>query len=101
MLANRIANKFLTKLSNYILKIKLTDMQTCYKLIPTHILKSINLCEKRFAFDPEITAKLAKKRELIWKEVAISYEPRTTKEGKKIRWTDGFRQIYSILKYGL
>jgi len=101
MLANRIANKFLTHLSNSILKLELTDMQTCYKLVPTDIFQSIELLENRFAFDPELTAKLAKHKKLKWAEVAITYEPRTQKEGKKIRWSDGFRQIYSIIKYGL
>ena len=76
-------------------------MQTCYKLIPTRVIKSINLVEKRFAFDPEITAKLAKNKQVKFAEVPISYTPRNHEEGKKIRWVDGFNQIFSILKYGL
>ena len=98
---NRIANKFLTGFGNFCFGVKLTDMQTCYKLIPTKIFKSIDLKENRFAFDPEVTAKLARNKSLKWQEVAISYDPRTKDEGKKIRWKDGFRALYSILKYGL
>lgn len=101
MILNRFANKFFTWLSNVILNVALTDMQTCYKLIPTRVIKSINLVEKRFAFDPEITAKLAKNKQVKFAEVPISYTPRNHEEGKKIRWVDGFNQIFSILKYGL
>lgn len=98
---NRIANKFLTFFGNFCIGVKLTDLQTCYKLIPTEIFKKISLVENRFAFDPEITAKLARYKSLRWKEVSITYNPRTVKEGKKIRWRDGFRALYSIIKYGL
>ena len=98
---NRIANKFLTAFGNFCFGVKLTDMQTCYKLIPTSVFKNLQLKENRFAFDPEVTAKLARDKSLRWKEVAISYDPRTKEEGKKIRWRDGFRALYSILKYGL
>jgi len=101
MFLNRLANKFFTWLSNLILRTTLTDMQTCYKLVPTEFLKSIDLVEKRFAFDPEITAKLAKNRSVSFQEVPISYEPRSVEEGKKIRWVDGFNQLFSIIKYGL
>lgn len=98
---NRIANKFLTFFGNFCIGVKLTDLQTCYKLIPTEIFKKISLVENRFAFDPEITAKLARYKSLRWKEVSITYNPRTVEEGKKIRWRDGFRALYSIIKYGL
>ena len=101
MFLNRLANKFFTWLSNLILRTSLTDMQTCYKLVPTEFLKSIDLVEKRFAFDPEITAKLAKNKSVIFQEVPISYKPRSVQEGKKIRWVDGFNQLFSIIKYGL
>ena len=101
MFLNRLANKFFTWLSNLILRTTLTYMQTCYKLVPTEFLKSIDLVEKRFAFDPEITAKLAKNRSVSFQEVPISYEPRSVEEGKKIRWVDGFNQLFSIIKYGL
>ena len=100
MLSN-MANSFLTWLSNLIFRIKITDMETCYKLVPTSVFKSLNLVEKRFGFEPEITAKLAKNRELKWAEVPISYSPRNEEQGKKIGWKDGFRAIYCILKYGL
>lgn len=98
---NRIANVFLTGLGNVIFGVKLTDMQTCYKMIPTQVFKSLTLRENRFAFDPEITAKLSKIKKLRWNEVPISYNPRTKDEGKKIRWKDGFRALYCIIKYGL
>ena len=98
---NRIANKLLTNFGNFCFGVKLTDMQTCYKLIPTEIFQKIQLKENRFAFDPEITAKLARNKSLRWKEIPITYNPRTVEEGKKIRWRDGFRALYSIIKYGL
>ena len=98
---NRIANRFLTYFGNFCFGVNLTDMQTCYKLIPTHIFQDISLKENRFAFDPEITAKLARNKNLRWKEVSITYNPRTVEEGKKIRWRDGFRALFSIIKYGL
>ncbi len=98
--AHRLANHFLTWLGNVVNGVKLTDMQTCYKLVPTSVFKELKLKEKRFAFDSEITARLAKYKELKWAEVAITYEPRTHKEGKKIGYIDGFRAIYSIIRYG-
>ncbi|MGV6861651.1 MAG: glycosyltransferase family 2 protein [Putridiphycobacter sp.] len=98
---SNVANSFLTFLSNLIFRIKITDMETCYKLVPTPIFKSLNLVEERFGFEPEITAKLAKNRNLKWKEVPISYNARSDEEGKKIGWQDGFRAIWCILKYGL
>ena len=64
-------------------------------------LLKISLKENRFAFDPEITAKLARNKSLRWKEVPITYDPRTVEEGKKIRWKDGFRALYCIMKYGV
>ncbi|MCG8575619.1 MAG: glycosyltransferase family 2 protein [Flavobacteriales bacterium] len=95
------ANSFLTRLSNTIFRIRITDMETCYKLVPTDEFKSLNLVEQRFGFEPEITAKLAKNRKLKWAEVAISYNARSEEQGKKIGWKDGFRAIWCILKYGL
>lgn len=100
-LSHRMANKFLTWLGNTVNSTNLTDMQTCYKVVPTRIFQELKLTEKRFAFDPEITSRLAKYKELRWKEVPITYLPRTQNEGKKIGYIDGFRAIYSILKYGL
>ena len=97
---SKSANEFLTGLSNFVFNIHITDMETCYKLVPTSIFQSLILKEQRFGFEPEITAKLAKIKSLKWKEVPITYIPRTNIEGKKIGWKDGFRAIYCIVKYG-
>jgi glycosyltransferase involved in cell wall biosynthesis len=99
-LTSRWANWFLTKLSNLVFGIKITDMETCYKLVPTEVFKSLILVEKRFGFEPEITAKLAKVKNLRWKEVPITYKPRSNVQGKKIGWRDGIRAVQCILKYG-
>ncbi len=96
-----IGNKLLTRLSNMLTNLNLTDMETCYKLCKTHIIQNIELKEKRFGFEPEITAKLARVPEIRIYEVGISYYGRTYKEGKKIGWKDGFRALYCILKYNL
>lgn len=93
-------NKFLTMLSNMLSNINLTDMETCYKMFKKDVIKSINIEEDRFGFEPEITAKIAKKDYIIY-EVGISYYGRSYKEGKKIGAKDGFRAIYSIIKYNL
>ncbi|NOQ73844.1 MAG: glycosyltransferase [Crocinitomix sp.] len=98
---SNLANGFLTRLSNWVFGIKITDMETCYKLVPTKEFKALNLVEKRFGFEPEITAKLAKNKSLKWTEVPIAYNARTEEQGKKIGWKDGFRAIWCILKYGL
>lgn len=95
-----IGNKFLTLLSNMFTNINLTDMETCYKMFKRDIIQSIEIEEDRFGFEPEITAKVARKDCRIY-EVGISYYGRTYKEGKKIGWKDGFRAIYCILKYNL
>lgn len=96
-----IGNKFLTMLSNMFSNLNLTDMETCYKLIRSDIAKSLILKEKRFGFEPELTAKLAKIPNIRIYEVGISYYGRTYDEGKKIGWKDGFRAIWCILKYNL
>jgi glycosyltransferase involved in cell wall biosynthesis len=96
-----IGNKVLTRLSNMLTNLNLTDMETCYKLCKTGIIQNIDLKEKRFGFEPEITAKLARIPEIRIYEVGISYYGRTYREGKKIGWKDGFRAIYCILKYNL
>lgn len=96
-----IGNKFLTGLSNMFSNLNLTDMETCYKLVRTSILQSIKLKEKRFGFEPELTQKLARKKNIAIYEVGISYYGRTYAEGKKINWKDGVRAIYCILRYGL
>lgn len=94
-----IGNKFLTNLSNMLTNLNLTDMETCYKLIRSSIAKKLEIKEKRFGIEPEITAKLAKIKPIRIYEVGISYYGRTYDEGKKIGWKDGFRAIYCILKY--
>lgn len=93
-------NKFLTFMSNLFSDLALTDMETCYKMFRREIIQSIPIVENRFGFEPEITAKIAKKRCKIY-EVPISYYPRTYNEGKKIGVKDGFRAIYCIIKYNL
>lgn len=95
-----MGNKFLTTLSNMCTNINLTDMETCYKLFKREIIQSIQIEEPRFGFEPEITAKIARKHCKIY-EVGISYHGRTYEEGKKIGWKDGFRAIFCILKYNL
>lgn len=96
-----IGNKFLTFLSNMFTNLNLTDMETCYKMFRTEIIKSIHLRENRFGFEPEVTAKIASIPAIRIYEVGISYYGRTYEEGKKINWKDGFRAIYCILKYGM
>jgi hypothetical protein len=81
--------------------LNLTDMETCYKVFRSEIIKNINLVEKRFGFEPEVTAKISRIKGIRIYEVGISYYGRTYEEGKKINWKDGFRAIYCILKYGL
>lgn len=93
-------NKFLTLMSNLFTDLGLTDMETCYKMFRREVIQSITIEEKRFGFEPEITAKIAKKRCRIY-EMPISYYPRSYNEGKKIGVKDGFRAIYCILKYNL
>ncbi|MEZ4808010.1 MAG: glycosyltransferase family 2 protein [Flavobacteriales bacterium] len=96
-----IGNKFLTQLSNAFNNLNLTDMETCYKLIRSDIAKGLALKERRFGFEPEVTAKLARVKGIRIYEVGISYYGRTYAEGKKIGWKDGFRAIWCIVKYGV
>lgn len=95
-----IGNKVLTFLSNMMNNLNLTDMETCYKLFDAKMLKSLKLIEKRFGFEPEVTAKIARIPNVRIYEVGISYYGRTYAEGKKINWKDGFRAIYCIFKFG-
>jgi glycosyltransferase involved in cell wall biosynthesis len=99
-----IGNRFLTMLSNMMTDINLTDMETCYKVFRSEILRQIEIKENRFGFEPEITAKVAKLAKYsscrIY-EVGISYNGRTYAEGKKITWKDGFSAIKCIIKYNL
>lgn len=94
-------NKFLTSVSNAFTNLNLTDMETCYKLIRTDIAKSLLLKEQRFGFEPEVTAKLSRIKNIRIYEIGISYYGRTYEEGKKIGWRDGFRALWCILKYNL
>ena len=96
-----IGNKLLTFTSNLFSNLNLTDMETCYKLFRADIIKSIQLNEKRFGFEPEVTQKIARIKGIRIYEVGISYYGRTYEEGKKINWKDGFRALFCILKYGL
>ena len=97
---HRLGNGFLTLLSNMFTDLNLTDMETCYKAFRTEIIQAIRIREQRFGFEPEITAKLARRRCRIY-EVGISYYGRTYDEGKKIGWRDGVRAIWCIFKYNL
>jgi glycosyltransferase involved in cell wall biosynthesis len=94
-----IGNRFLTVFSNALTNLNLTDMETGYKVFRTEIIQQLHLQEKRYGFEPEITAKIARVPGIRIYEVGISYYGRTYKEGKKIKWKDGFRAIYCILKY--
>ena len=96
-----IGNKFLTSLSNMVTNLNLTDMETCYKLFRTDIIQSLPLREKRFGFEPEVTARVSRVPGVRIYEVGISYYGRTYAEGKKIGWRDGFRAIWCIMKYNL
>ncbi len=94
-----LGNGFLTKLSNVFTGFRLTDMMTCYKLVPTKYLIELQLKEERFGFEPEVTLKLSKLKNVTISEVSISYIARTKTEGKKISSKDGIRVIICILKY--
>lgn len=96
-----IGNRWLTTLSNMFTNLNMTDMETCYKVFKREIIQSLKLEEKRFGFEPEVTAKLSRIPKIRIYEVGISYYGRTYEEGKKIGWKDGFRAIYCILKYNL
>ncbi len=96
-----LGNKFLTFVSNMFSNLNLTDMETCYKLFRSDIIKNIDLEENRFGFEPEVTAKIARIPGIRIYEVGISYYGRTYEEGKKINWQDGFRALWCILKYNV
>ena len=95
-----VGNRFLTLLSNLFTNLNLTDMETCYKVFTKEALAGVVIKEKRFGFEPEITAKMARKKLRIY-EVPISYYGRTYEQGKKIDWKDGVWAIWCILKYNL
>ena len=96
-----IGNKLLTFFSNLFTNLNLTDMETCYKLFKSEIIKSFQLNEEKFGFEPEVTAKVSKISDIRIYEVGISYYGRSYKEGKKINWRDGINAIYCIIKYNL
>lgn len=96
-----VGNRFLTTLSNMFTNLNLTDMEVCYKLFKAPIIKSLDLEEDRFGFEPEVTARVAANKKWRIYEVPISYYGRSYEEGKKIGWKDGVRAIYCITKYGL
>ncbi|RRB07049.1 glycosyltransferase family 2 protein [Larkinella rosea] len=96
-----VGNRFLTLLSNMLTDLNLTDMETCFKVFRSEIIKGVELKEKRFGFEPEVTAKISRIPGIRIYEVGISYYGRTYQEGKKIGWRDGFRAIFCILKYNL
>lgn len=96
-----LGNMFLTMISNAFTNLNLSDMETCYKLFRTDMIQSLNLCERRFGFEPEVTAKISRIPKVRIYEVGISYYGRTYEEGKKIGWKDGFRAIWCILKYNI
>jgi glycosyltransferase involved in cell wall biosynthesis len=96
-----IGNKGLTFLSNMFTNLNLTDMETCYKLFRRDIVQGLKLKEKRFGFEPEVTAKIACIKGIRIYEVGISYYGRTFEEGKKIGMKDAFRALYCIIKYNI
>ncbi|EIQ00503.1 glycosyl transferase [Opitutaceae bacterium TAV1] len=95
-----VGNRFLTLLSNVFTNLNLTDMEACYKLFRREVLEKIEIEEDRFGFEPEITAKVAQMKCIVY-EVGISYHGRTYKDGKKIGWRDGMRAVWAIMKYNI
>jgi len=99
-LMHRLGNRLLTGASNLLTGLKLTDMETCYKAFKRSVIRSVEICQNRFGFEPEVTAKLAR-RGHRFTEVPIRYDARTYAEGKKIGVRDGFNALYCIVRYGL
>lgn len=97
-MANRLANKALTRFSNLFTHLELTDMETCYKAFRREIIQSIAIQDNRFGFEPEITAKISRMGAVVM-EVPVSYYTRTKEKGKKIGFKDGIRAFYCICKY--
>ncbi len=96
-----LGNKFLTILSNMFTNLNLTDMETCYKVFKREMVQSLRLKEKRFGFEPEVTAKISRIPKVRIYEIGISYYGRTYEDGKKIGWKDGFRALWCIAKYNI
>jgi len=95
---HNLGNQFLTLMTNILFQTSITDMETCYKLFPRKTIQSIQIVSNRFNFEPEITAKLLKRRLRIV-EVPISYAGRSFQQGKKITWRDGFSAIWTLVKF--
>lgn len=95
-----VGNKCLTLFSNMFTNLNLTDMETCYKVFRSDIIKTLSIQQNRFGIEPELTARIAKKKCRVY-EVGIPYYGRSYAEGKKIGWKDGFKAVYVIVKYGL
>jgi hypothetical protein len=98
-LRSQLANSFLTKLTQLLVAKKITDMETCYKLIRATLIKNLNLKENRFGFEPEVTMKLLRKKKILFHEAPVFYKARTSLQGKKIGINDGMRAVYCLLKY--
>ena len=96
-----VGNKLLTLLSNMMTNLNLTDMETCYKVFKREMVQGLKLEEKRFGFEPEVTAKISRIPKVRIYEVGISYYGRTYEEGKKIGMKDAFRALYCIIKYNV
>ena len=96
-----MGNKFLTFLSNLFTDLNLTDMETCYKVFKREVIQNVILESNRFGFEPEVTAKLAKMRDVVIYEVPIQYHGRTYDDGKKITWKDGVSALWCILKFNI
>jgi len=96
-----IGNKMLIRFTNMFSNLNMTDMETCYKLFRRDIIQSLDLKEKRFGFEPEVTIKVSRVPNVRVYEVGISYYGRTYAEGKKINWKDGLRAVYCIFRYGM
>jgi hypothetical protein len=95
-----VGNRILTLLSNVFTNLNLTDMETCYKVFRTEVIRSIRIRQNRFGIEPELTAKVARLKCRVY-EVGISYYGRSYEEGKKIGWRDGVKALYCIVRYGL
>jgi glycosyltransferase involved in cell wall biosynthesis len=95
-----VGNRILTLLSNIFTNLNLTDMETCYKVFRTEVIRSIRIRQNRFGIEPELTAKVARLKCRVY-EVGISYYGRSYEEGKKIGWRDGVKALYCIVRYGL
>jgi glycosyltransferase involved in cell wall biosynthesis len=98
---HRFGNRFLTNFSNLFTRVKLTDMETGYKMFRTEMLQKVSIKERRFGFEPEVTAKISRIPGVRIEEVGVSYYGRTYEQGKKIKWTDGFSAIWCIIKYNI